>query len=304
MTEPARPALPKLFLAALGLGPLFAWAYWPTLVNLVTVWNAEPDYSHGYLVAPAVLYFLWARRETCPGLKPSLQFTGLLFLGLSLAMRWAAARFYLETLDGWSILAYVVGVAWLLGGWPLLRWSGACLAFLLFMIPLPFRVERFLSLPMQSIATKLSCWMLQCLGQPALAEGHTILLGEHHLEVEQACSGLRILLGIVAIACAFVLLSKRAWWVNLVLVLSVVPITLLVNAVRIVLTGLLYLYASSETARHFSHDFAGWVVIPLAAALFGSVLWYLEHVLREVEWSEVSDFVRRRRSEPLRASRT
>src|SRR6476659_1506473 len=39
-----------------------AWAYWPTLRDIVSAWSNEPDYSHGFLVVPVALYFLWARR--------------------------------------------------------------------------------------------------------------------------------------------------------------------------------------------------------------------------------------------------
>src|SRR5438477_38409 len=35
------------------------WAYWPTIADLVSTWNREPDYSHGYLVAPLAVGFLW-----------------------------------------------------------------------------------------------------------------------------------------------------------------------------------------------------------------------------------------------------
>ena len=87
------------------------------------------------------------------------------------AMRILAGLFYLEPLDGWSILFWVGGVVWLLGGWPMFRWSLPAVAFLWFMVPLPFGVERWLSLPLQRVATNLSCWVLQSLGQPAAGPG-------------------------------------------------------------------------------------------------------------------------------------
>ena len=135
--------------------------------------------------------------------------------------------------------------------------------------------------------------MLQMLGQPALAEGHTIHLGEHQLEVEQACSGLRIFIGIGALAFAYVVIVRRAWWEKAVLLLSVVPIALIANATRVVATGLLYQYVSGEAARKFSHDAAGWVMILFAAGLFALVLWYLGKLVREVEPVEMDGVVRR-----------
>jgi exosortase/archaeosortase family protein len=79
-----------------------------------------------------------------------------------------------------------------------------------------------------------------------------------------------------------------------VLLLSALPIALIANSTRIVVTGLLYQYASSEAAQKFSHDVSGWVSIPFAALLFAGVLWYLGKLLREVELVDVGDLVRRR----------
>jgi exosortase len=207
-----------------------------------------------------------------------------------------SAHYYLEAIDGWSILLWVAGVVWLLGGWRMMWWSLPSIVFLWFMVPLPFRVERWLSLPLQGVATKLSCWVLQALGQPALGEGHMIFLGNNPpLEVERACSGLRIFMGILALAFAYVIVMRRAWWQKALLLASVVPIALVANSSRIVATGLLYQYASGETARKFSHDAAGWVMILFAAGLFALVLWYLCSLVREVEVVEVGAVVRRER---------
>ena len=141
----------------------------------------------------------------------------------------------------------------------------------------------------------MSCWILQALGQPALPEGHTIILGKNQLEIEQACSGLRIFVGIAAMAFAFAIVLRRAWWEKALPVLSAVPIALMANAARIVATGLLYQLVSGEAGRKFSHDAAGWVMILFAAGLFGLVLLYLSRLVREVEQVAVADVVRRQR---------
>jgi exosortase len=298
----AGQTVPGAFLLALGgsvLAGAFVWAYWPTLVSLVAAWNREPDYSHGFFVAPLAAYFLWVRRDRFPhGPKKGSFSAGLSWLGLGLVAASVGARafgahFYLDAIDGWSIMFWVGGVVWFFGGWRVLWWSAPSIVFLWFMVPLPFRMERWLSLPLQGAATKLSCWILQGLGQPALAEGHVIFLGDYRLEIEQACSGLRIFVGIVALAFAYVIITRRSWWEKALLLLSALPIALLANAARIVATGLLYQFVSGEAAKQFSHDGAGWVMIVFAAGLFGLVLWYLCSLVREVEVVEIGDAVRR-----------
>ncbi len=75
--------------------------------------------------------------------------------------------------------------------------------------------------------------------------------------------------------------------------LSALPIALLANSARIVATGLLYQYASTEAAKKFSHEASGWVMIVFAAGLFGLVLWYLSRLVKEVETVGVGDVIRR-----------
>ena len=155
-------------------------------------------------------------------------------------------------MDGWSILLWVGGAVWFLCGWRVFRWSLPSVVFLWFMVPLPFRLEHALSRPLQHAATSISCWILQCLGQPALSEGNIILLGNQQLDVEQACSGLRIFVGIVALAFVFVVLVRRTWWEKRYWWPSILPITLAANVTRIVVTGLLFQWIDGESAHQLS----------------------------------------------------
>jgi exosortase/archaeosortase family protein len=70
----------------------------------------------------------------------------------------------------------------------------------------------------------------------------------------------------IALAVAIVMISNhRPWWERIVILLSSVPIALLVNAIRITLTGLLYsLDANEYIVNQIFHDFAGLIMMPLA----------------------------------------
>ena len=272
-----------LILGGLVMVAALVWSYWPTLAEMVTQWRREPDYSHGFLVLPIAVFFLWSRRSSFPRgqLHPSL--VGALILMVAVVFRVTAGLFYMQPLDGWTIPIWVVGSVWLLYGIHCLLWCLPSIIFLWFMVPLPYRAETWLSVPLQGVATKVSTAALQMLGQPALAEGHTILLGDHQLFVEEACSGLRILVGVSALAFAFVLFSKWSWWQKALVLVAVVPVSLIANITRIVVTGLLYQFVSDESAKHFSHDVSGLFMIPLAAMLLWLFLLYLERLFPEVE---------------------
>jgi exosortase len=281
---PATPLVPKL-LAAGAIVFLLAtlWAYWPMLCEMVYQWSDQPDYSHGFLVIPLALFFLWTRRGkiAIESLQPSWWGAAIL-LGVAIA-RLLASFYFLGPIDAWTFPLWLMGGACLLFGARGLWWSWPALAFLWFMIPIPYSAERVLSLPLQRIATKASTEALVTLGQPALAEGNTIWIGDNRLGVEEACSGIRILFGIYALAFAFVLLSRWTWWQKGLALLAALPVAIIANVTRIVVTGLLYQFTSSAAAHRFMHDFSGLAMIPLAALLFWLFLVYVDRLFPEVE---------------------
>lgn len=275
----AKPAWTAIGLALLSAS--FAWAYFPTLADLAHSWNVEPDYSHGYFVVPVALGLLWVRRAHRPELRPAVPM-GLVLIFLALAMHLYGTVYYINALCGWSIAVWWGGVCWLLGGRRFLAWSLPALGFLVFMVPLPYRFETSLRIPLQAVATQVSCWVLQCLGQPALAEGNVIQINNVQLEVAQACSGLRIFVSIMALAYASSVLIRRPWWTKALLWMAALPIAIIANAVRVTLVGLLLPHATTAAARHWTHDIAGWIVVPLAACLMALFVWYLGRLFVEV----------------------
>jgi exosortase len=275
-----------------GLLLCFVWAYWGTWRELAEAWTREADYSHGFLVVPLAIYLLYLRWDLRPAVPPRLACGGLLLIALTLPLRLWGARLVTDSADGYSLVLWLCGAVWLLAGWAWLRWSLPCLLFLLFMVPLPYRLETTLSVPLQQVAASLSSWGLQWLGQPAFAHGTTIQLGEQVLEVERECSGLRIFVGIFALAFAYLIAGRREMWENALLLASIIPVALLANATRIVISGLLFQLVSSSAAKQFSHDFAGWVMILLAGLFFGLVLWYLRRLVREQRSVTMADVLR------------
>jgi exosortase len=262
---------------------LITWAYWPTWGQLISAWIQEPDYSHGWFVIPIVGYLLWNLNTTRPPFRAGFHSGGLLILlgviFLRVISRWA----FFDSMDGWTIPLALISLSWVVGGRAFFIWSLPAMLFLFFMVPLPFRVESELSRPLQWIATRSSTFILQLLGQPAISEGTTINLGEQTLEVERACSGLRIFVGVFALSYVYAMLARRNWWEGIFIVLASIPIALIANMARIVVTGLCYQWLSGDSARKFSHDLAGYFMILIAAGLFGFLVYYLRWLIQDAQ---------------------
>lgn len=268
-TVPATRLIRRVVPAVM-LGSGLIWFYWATLLEMVKRWSTDPRYAHGYLVPIFALVLLWLRRDRLAAIAPRSNWGGLVLVVLAIAMRMTGAYIYFGWLETISILPAVAGLCVLVWGWPSLRWSWPAIVFLIFMVPLPYRLEGALAHPLQRVATKVSTYALQTLGFPALAEGNVIHLNDVELGVVEACSGLSMLFTFFAIAAGVVLVIRRPWLDKVLIVASAVPIALVVNMIRITVTGVLHELVGSRLANLVFHDLAGWLMMPMAMVL----LWF------------------------------
>jgi exosortase len=102
-----------------------------------------------------------------------------------------------------------------------------------------------------------------------LREGNVIVLPNMRLGVVEACSGIRSLFSLLALAAAvaLVLMPSTPRWAKLLLVASAVPIAILTNSFRVTGTGILAHWWGPEVAQGFYHDFSGWIVFMVAFVL-------------------------------------
>ncbi|HLJ10424.1 MAG TPA: exosortase/archaeosortase family protein [Planctomycetaceae bacterium] len=272
------PRLRKAIIAFAVLAAGLVWGYWSTLGVMAQKWAHDPQYSHGWIVPLFSAAFLWIRRDKFPT-KVHFSAWGLALLGFSVAVRLTGAFFYFEWFDFLSIVPAVAGLTLLCFGWAVLRWALPSILFLTFMIPLPFTIETAMRGPLRKLGTVASTYVMQTLGMAAFSEGTVIVMdNDIRIGVAEACSGLRMLMIFFALATAVAMLSQRAPWERLVIVLSAVPIALIANVTRITVTGILHATAGSEIADLVFHDLAGWLMMPFGLALLGAELWLLSRL--------------------------
>jgi exosortase len=277
----------SLILPLIALAGALGWSLWPILVSMAERWSTDPRYAHGYLVPLFALALLWMRKDQIDlkDLRPSTW--GLAFVALGGAIQLAGGYVRQGSVEGLSTLPYAAGVTLLLGGWQALRWAAPSILFLAFMIPLPWRIEKALGPPLQTVATLASTYVLQTLGFMAFSEGNVIQLNQARIGVVEACSGLSMLITFIALSTGMAMVIKRPLLDKIVLVLSSIPVALVANIARITLTGILHETRGGEVADHFYHDLAGWVMIPFALLLYWCVVAIFSRILVEVEEAPV-----------------
>ena len=261
------------------------WAYWPALTEVAERWWTDPKYSHGYFVPLFAGWLLWRRfrrSEFVLGDKPAPGvWWGLPLLSAGVALHMAGNFFYFEWVSQASLLVSLTGLCICLGGWPLARLAAPSIGFLAFMLPLPHQVEVGLAHPLQSLATTASTFLLQLFGFTASAAGNLIEMNAGTLNVEDACSGLGMLVTFFALMTAVVIVLDRPLLDKLVLVASAVPIALIANVIRITATGILSEKASRAVAMVVYHEWAGLFMLPLALVLTWVELKIFAHLLVE-----------------------
>jgi exosortase len=285
--EPYLPMKGELLVALVAMVLLTIWSYWPTLVWMESQWRTEPDYSHGYLILPLALVLLYRRMDLKPKNSPALDWGGLWLLVLAVVLRVVGRLAYMDFLDGWTLVPWVAGLVWLFCGRQNLWWSLPAIGFLLLLTPMPYKFESMLSFKLQGVSTLLSSAALVVMGFPAITEGNTIWLGDQHLMVEEACSGLRIFMGMVAMGYFFAVLSRRSWLDKAVILACCGPIAIVVNALRVTGTGIAYHWLSDEHA-HQAHDWLGFLMIFVGAGMLFAVSLYWEALYKPVEVAAVS----------------
>jgi exosortase D (VPLPA-CTERM-specific) len=269
LNAPASSYLRALPFWQLGIGAIISlWLYWPTLRHLVGQWWNDPNFSHGFFVPLFSAFVIWQERDRLARILTRPSWSGLivLFAGLGILVvgRLGAELF----LDRSSMLLVLAGVVILFVGWNLFRAVFFPWAFLLMMIPIPIIVLNQITFPLQLLASQVAATVLPVFGVPVLREGNVINLAAMPLEVAEACSGIRSLMSLVALAIIYGYLLEKRLWVRWLLALAAVPITVFANDVRIVGTGLLVQYWDPEAAEGYFHSSWGLLTFLISLLMF------------------------------------
>jgi exosortase len=274
--DPGAPSAAALWSVPWGqvalLGVLLVLLYHRIAGKLVMDWET-PEYGHGFLIPFFALFLLWDKRRTLrtTPIAPSWAGAFLVVLGLlELLLGVFGADLFLQRT---SFILLAAGIIWTLFGKSMLGQLKFVLFVLLLAIPLPTIVYNQITFPLQMWASTLASSTLQLLQVPVLQEGNIIQLPAMPLEVAVACSGIRSLMSLFAVAVIYGYFLERATWRRWVLALAALPIAVTANVARIVGTGLCVQYWDPVKAMGFFHEFSGWLMFLVSLGCL-----YLVHV--------------------------
>ena len=221
-------------------------------------WQRD-EYNHCYLIPFISLFLLATRMRELAAVPWEGSKAGLWVLGVAFVLLVLGEFSAIYTISQVGFVTGVIGAAIAVFGMPFFRIAWPALVYLYFMVPLPDFLEVQLSAGMQLVSSQLGVAVVRMFGMPVYLEGNVIDLGTYQLAVAEACSGLRYLFPLMSFGFLCAVLFQAPLWQRAVVFLSSIPITLLMNSLRIGVIGILVNNYGIEQAEGFLHDFEGWV---------------------------------------------
>lgn len=255
-----------LIWSLLALG-LTAALFYDAFVWMADQWLNTEEYSHGMMIPFVSAWLAWQRRFRLTHDTQSGNLFGVLVMICALALFVVAdlATVYFGVLLAFVLCLY--GLVLLTLGWRNTRELAAPLLILLFMIPLPGFINNNLSSELQLISSSIGVAFMRLFDISVFLEGNVIDLGSYKLQVVDACSGLRYLYPLVALGFILAYLCDIRMWQRVLLFVSTIPITVIMNSIRIGGIGVTVEYWGPQMAEGLLHDVEGWFMFMASLAV-------------------------------------
>lgn len=235
-------------------------AFAPAVLAMSDVWSRHDYYSHGYLVPFAALWAATAQRNVLPKLPVTRQpLRGGVLLALCLALSLVGRLASIVSLEGLALVLSVACAIYIARGAAWVRSLGFSISYLIFMVPIPEVLIVPLIAKLQLFVSAGAIRIVHAVGLPVIRDGNVMHLesGES-LFVAEACSGITSILTLVPLAVFLAYFTQSTSVRRGVLVASVVPLAMLGNLTRVVVTiYVAHAYGSDVATGDLLHNWAG-----------------------------------------------
>jgi len=259
---------------------LFLLCFAPVIWGLIDAWLNIPDAAHGILIAPVAVWLAW-RDGLIENPRPA-RWAGALIVVVAVVASLFGRVAGVDTIPRAAFWIGVVGlVVWYAGWRQVMAWW---LPFLLLglTIPLPESIIASLTFPLQGVAAKLGAAMLSTRHIPVLLAGNVIRLPGHTLFVSEACSGLRSLTALLSMAILVGALFLRYPISRILMVALAVLLAIVVNGVRIFMTGFLVFFVDPKLGEGFMHITEGYLLFLVSLSILALLTWGFTWVERRI----------------------
>ena len=265
-----------------GLSVVLAIVFRHCLGDLWQLSRADATYSHMPLIPLVSACLLFSARERIASAARSAFLPGLAIIGIGVLLFFAGvplcgAAFPLDHLSLSTLAALII---WL-GGFVALfgvrsfRAASFPLLFLLFLVPIPSFLLREIVHALQRASTEIAHGLFLLIGVPFVRSDFVFELPGLSVMVAEECSGIRSSISLFITGIIVAHLGLHTAWRRGLLILSVLPITVFKNALRVITLSLLGVYVDPRIMHSQLHRAGGIPFFGLALVIFGCVFWLL-----------------------------
>jgi EpsI family protein len=275
-------AASRMLLAA--AGAVLLWV-------LGRVWMSLPEMNDRFLIPLAAAWLIKRAgpRWRATSAQPAMSGLLLLFLGALLA----PPGWFLFVQVGprvillwWLVMALALAALGLVitqFGWRRARLVAFPIAFCFLALPTPDRLQSPLQMQLKEYTTAATAAVLPAIGIPAERRGHVLELTSGQLGVVDACSGVRSVTALTAIALFVAYVRGFSIWRSACLVFITMGIVVVSNSVRVIVTGILQETIGAEFAHGWAHEVLGYLVILVGLGLIVGVSSLLARGMRPAD---------------------
>jgi len=237
----------------------------PTFYKLFSFGWDNADYSHGPLVLGAFFWLLWKGRDRLKlqahdGVNP-FSFATLLF---GLVCYAVGSMHGSMAIEAFAVVPVLLGAAGFLFGVRGRRALFFPVLFLLFLVPPPLVFTDMVTAPLKMLVATAAAACLKMAGFMVARNGAVIMINDYSIVVGDPCSGLRSLVALLAVGALYARTTTGSAVKKTTLFLSIVPISVLANIVRLILLCLITVYLGEAAAEGFLHGFSGFLLFGIS----------------------------------------
>jgi exosortase len=263
-------------LAPLALAAALAVLVWPAFAHAFEVWSSDEEFNYGYLIVPIAIGIVWWRRHELRSSVSTGRRSGLALVGLGVLLLLVSRRSGIHAIGGLAVPPLFIGVAAYLWGWGTARVLAFPSLYLLFGLGLYRGLLSTVGFGLQHVTAHGAEFTSTLIGLDVERDGLVLQSADDSpafaFVVAEACSGMSSLLSLLALAALWIYAARGTLSARMAVMLSVVPIVVLANTVRVTLVLLIATWYGQDAALGFFHGASSLAlfVMALVSLLFVS----------------------------------
>ena len=267
--------LPLILAAALVAGP--------TVYRLGSqVWTKEIG-AHGPIVLATGIGLLWRKWSAMTAAaQPGSATLTIAGVAASLGLYVFGRAYDFISLEALGLYGFGLALMYDQFGLKVMLANWFPLFYLGMLLPVPgWMIDQFTA-PLKLFVSFVSAHITEAFGIPIVREGVTMTVGPYQLLVEDACSGLNSLIGLIAVTLFYIYLLRNAGWrYSVFLVCLIIPVAITANILRIVTLILLTYFFGDAVGQGFLHVTAGLFLFAISLLLMFGIDSIASRVIRK-----------------------